>query len=203
MHITQTLSEQGRNPTGALGRVLAWVMPVMFRSLYQKVARRLDLQRDDDVLDVACGSGTFLNRYASHVHRVAGVDHSALQIDMAQRSNRDRVAAGTAEFVRGETTALPWPDATFSAVTCNCVDCFAEPERSLQEMRRVLRPGGRAVLVMQGTDDEGRHRAGEVDRWGVPIRSETQVRQLMSDAGFGRVAVSFDHGAWFIEAHGQ
>ncbi len=42
--IAQALSSQGRKPTGPLGWVTAWVMPVLFTSLYAKVARRLDLQ---------------------------------------------------------------------------------------------------------------------------------------------------------------
>ena len=43
-------------------------------------------------------------------------------------------AAGVmAEIVRGDSTALPWEDNRFGAVTCNCVGCFAEPQRSLKE----------------------------------------------------------------------
>ncbi len=60
MNIGQTLYSQGRKPTGALGWIFAWTMPVIFRSLYAKVARLLNLQPEDDVLDVACGSGAFL-----------------------------------------------------------------------------------------------------------------------------------------------
>ncbi|MGE5286232.1 MAG: class I SAM-dependent methyltransferase [Micromonosporaceae bacterium] len=205
MSITQTLSSQGRKPTGALGWIIAWTMPVMFRSLYAKVARLLNLQPGDDVLDVACGSGAFLKRHASQVNRITGLDHSEIQISLAKRCNRDRVAAGTAEFVQGDATVLPWPDNRFSAVTSNCVSCFAEPQRSLKEMQRVLRPGGRAVLVMGGTDKNRENRPREADKFGMPIWTEDEVRQMMADAGFSQISASYDKKAkmWFAEGRKQ
>ena len=45
-----------------------------------EVATRRKLQPDDGVLDVACGPGAFLKKHASHVHHIAGLDHSGIQI---------------------------------------------------------------------------------------------------------------------------
>ena len=109
--------------------------------------KRLDLTPDDEVLDVACGSGAFLRKHASHVRQVAGLDHSDDLIAIAKRENHERVAAGTAEFVVGDATVLPWDDDEFSVVTCNSIDCFATKTRpALEEMYRVLRPGGRILV---------------------------------------------------------
>jgi len=134
--------------SGPVGRLIARTYAPFWGWLYSLFARRLDLQPEDEVLDVACGSGVFLRKHASHVRRIAGLDQSEPMIEQALRENRDRVAAGTAEFVVGDATALPWADDSFSAVTCNCVDCFeAKAEPALAEMYRVLRPGGRAVVA--------------------------------------------------------
>lgn len=200
--IKQSLYSQGRKPTGALGWIIAWIMPVIFRSLYAKVARLLNLQTEDDVLDVACGSGAFLKGHASHVRCITGLDHSAVEISLAKRSNRGRIAAGTAEFVQGDSAALPWPDNRFTAVTCNCVSCFAEPQLSLAEMRRVLRPGGRAVIVMDARRKEGENRSMETDKAGIQFWAwtEDEVRQMMADAGFSQVSLSYDMKMWFAEA---
>ncbi len=192
MSIAQTLGSQGQKPAGALGWVLALAMPVMFRPLYAKVARLLDLQPHDDVLDVACGSGNFLRKYAPHVSQIAGIDHSEIEIRLAARLNGDRVAAGPAEFVHGDATALPWQDGRFTAVTCNCVSCFAEPQRALQEMRRVLRRPGRAVHALGGTDKDREHHPKETDVFGMPIWTGDEVRQMMADAGFTQVSASYD-----------
>ena len=114
---------------------------------FQRLCRLLGLTRGARVLDVACGSGAFLSKHASHVGRIAGLDHSEDLIDIALRDNHERVAAGTAQFVVGDATELPWADNQFSAVTSNCVSCFETKARpALEEMYRVLRPGGRAAI---------------------------------------------------------
>ncbi len=196
LNVRSMLSEQGRNPTGSLGWLTAHVMPVMFGSLYGKVAKLLNIQADDGVLDVACGSGDFLKRHAARARYVAGIDHSEIEIRLARRRNRDRIAAGTAEFVQADAAALPWPDGKFTAVTCNCVQCFLDPSRVLSEMHRVLTSGGRAVVVMQGRA----RRPGEVDKWGMPIWTEDEIRQLMANAGFTEVLLSADDDMWFVKA---
>ncbi len=136
------------------------------------------------------------------MHRITGLDHSTVEISLARRSNRDRIAAGTAEFVQGDAAALPWPDNAFSAVTCNCVSCFAEPQRSLQEMCRVLRPGGRAVIAMEGPRNGRENRPLKTDKAGIPFLTwtEDQVRQMMADAGFSQVSLSRSKKMWFAEA---
>ncbi len=76
-----------------------------------------DLQPDDELLGVACGSAAFLAQHASHVQRVAGIDLSEIQVDLAQRRLPERLAAGAAEIVKGDVNVLPWPDDSFTAAT--------------------------------------------------------------------------------------
>lgn len=110
-------------PSGPLGWITtrAWVtralVPLLVGSVYQDMAAALQLRPDDELLDVGCGSGTFLSRHARHVHRVAGIDLSDLQIDLARRNLGGRIAAGTADIVKGDAAALPWPDDTFTVTT--------------------------------------------------------------------------------------
>ena len=181
MSTKQTLIAQGVKPTGPLGWVAAWTMRAMSDTYCGDLAGLLDLQPEDDLLEVACGSGVFLHKRASHVRHIAGLDHSEVQLKMARKRNRDRIAAGTAEIVQGDSAALPWDDNKFSAVTCNCIGCFAQPLLSLKEVHRVLLPGGRAVLSFDYYLDRGRGtRADERCRlsrgFNLP-QQETDVRQ--------------------------
>ncbi len=191
MGIGERLTAQGVKPTGAVGRVVAWTMPLLFGSLYADVARLLDLRGDDSLLDVACGSGVFLDRHASHVAHVAGIDHSDVQIAMARRRLRRRLEAGTAEIEGGDATALPWDLGTFSAVTCNCLGCFSEPEHAVEEMCRVLRPGGRAVIAVDFYGDEESAQKAQ-RRWALPTWTERTLDTQLREAGFADVRIA--HG---------
>jgi ubiquinone/menaquinone biosynthesis C-methylase UbiE len=174
-------------------------MPMLFAADYRDLARSLDLQPEDDLLDVACGSGAFLQKYAAHVRHIAGLDHSEIQIRMARRKLRGRIAQGTAEIVRGDSTALPWEDNRFCAVTCDCAGCFAEPQRSLKEMYRVLRPGGRAVLSIDWYPSEDEARKAQ-QRWGLSAWTEAEVHAMLRDAGFARVSTSQHKHRRLLEA---
>jgi SAM-dependent methyltransferase len=147
---------------GPIGRVVARYYAPFNAWLYAIYARALELQPDDEVLDVACGSGVFLAKHAKHVSLIAGLDRSRAMIDQALRENATRIADGSAEFVVGDAAALPWDDETFSVVTSNDTECFeAKVPQALREMYRVLKPGGRAVI---GNDRRGLLEAAGFDR---------------------------------------
>lgn len=177
-------------PSGPLGWAGSRAMPVIHGPLYQVVSEALQLRTDDALLDVACGSGVFLARQAGHVHRVAGVDLSDVQIALARRRLGDRIAAGTAEIVQGDAGSLSWPDETFTVVTCmGSFEAFQDPAQVIAEMFRVLRRGGRVVLnigeeVTPGTQT---HRLlGEMWVW-----AEDDVRHMVEAAGFTDVTIQY------------
>ena len=134
---------------GPLGPFVARHYAPLNTWLYAAYARGLDVRPEDEVLDVACGSGVFLARHATVARRIAGIDQSRAMIDQARVENRERIADGSAEFVVGDAAALPWGDGAFTLVTSNDVSCYeAKASTALAEMYRVLRPGGRAVVGM-------------------------------------------------------
>ena len=175
----------GTLPGGIGSGVNSWLN----RPLYRAVATRLALAMDDVLLDVACGEGAFLLEYATHVGRVAGLDLSETKTRLARRRLADRIAAGTVEIVEGDAGSLPWEDDHFSAVTSmDAFTLFPDPERVLAEMRRVLRPGGRAVMQLGWRVPDGTETH---KRWGTAwVWDEAEVRRMIEAAGFRDVAVS-------------
>ena len=178
-------------PSGPLGWVSShWLMPRFHGPMYPPMAEALDLRPEDELLEVACGSGMFLAHHAAHVGFVAGLDLSDLQIDLARRQLAERIASGTAEIVHGDAAELPWTDARFSAVTCmGSMEAFPDPPRALTEMLRVLRPGGRAALGMGFRLPEGTETHQEMG--GTWVWSEADARRLVEEAGFVHVSVSY------------
>ena len=116
-----------------------------------RIARLLlGLGPGDVVLDVACGPGNFSREFARAVGDeglVAGIDASRT---MLTRGVEELIEAGLANLalVRGDAENLPFRDASFDAVCCfAALHLFADPFAGLDEMRRVLGPGGRIALM--------------------------------------------------------
>ena len=177
-------------PSGPIGWVGARVLPFVVRRLYEVMADALDLQADDDLLDVGCGCAVFLDEQAAHVRYVAGLDASQIQVGLARRRLRQRIAAGTAQIVLGDAAALPWPDGRFSAVTSlNCLKFVPDPDQALREMCRVLRPGGRVALGSAPSLKDP-DKSGTIDALGMRQWNAADSQRMMLDAGFTQVSVT-------------
>ena len=177
-------------PRGPLGSVGARLLPRVARPLYAMMAKELDLQADDELLEVGCGSARLLAEHAAHVRFVAGLDLSDIQVGMARERLAERIAAGTAEVVKGDAMALPWADGRFSVVgSLNCLKFVPDPPKALREMHRVLRPDGRLVLTIDKQADKW-GRSGGIDAFGQWQWNADDVRRMVEEAGFADVAVA-------------
>ncbi len=106
--------------------------------------RLLELEDGSEVLDLACGHGRIANRLAARGARVTGLDATPLFLE---RARNEAAALGVdVEYVEGDMRALPWRD-RFDAVTCvfTSFGYFDDVDnrRVLDEVRKVLNPGGR------------------------------------------------------------
>lgn len=116
---------------------------------YVDLARRISAQLPEgsSVLEVAPGPGYFcvelarLGRYA-----ITGLDISHSMVTIAARNAE---AAGIpARFLQGSASNMPFPAKSFDFLLCRAAfKNFAKPIEALQEMSRVLKPGGRGVII--------------------------------------------------------
>lgn len=101
----------------------------------------------DSLLDLGTGTGRLLELLAPLYARAVGVDASADMLAVA-RANLDRVGVANAQVRLGDIQHLPFPRNSFDVVTIHQVLHYLdEPERAVAEAARVLRPGGRLLIV--------------------------------------------------------
>ena len=106
-----------------------------------------DRHAGEDVLEIGGGIGTDLSQFARHGARVTDLDLSAGHLGLAQE-NFDRRGL-TGRFVHHDAETLPFPDDSFDLVYSNGVLHHTPNTRAVvQEIRRVLKPGGKAIVMM-------------------------------------------------------
>src|SRR5688572_2074405 len=138
---------------------------------------------DSTVADLGCGTGSLTATVAPFVRRVIGVDGSAPMLAAARR----RLDGTTnVDLRQGELEALPIEDAEVDAAVMSLVlHYIAEPAKALGEAARVVRPGGRLLVVdmMPHDREEYRQQMGHVWQGFSP----EQMTGWLSAAGFARV----------------
>lgn len=136
------------------GRVTAWAALYSDREARTLEARNLisrqrfalemveaTVPRASKVLDVGCGTGEMAGKLMRRGYEVWGLDLAESMIRYA----RDRCASD--RFEVGDIEHIPFADNTFDAVVClGVIEYLDTDEQALREIRRVLKPGGRAVV---------------------------------------------------------
>lgn len=97
------------------------------------------------VADLGCGTGPLIAELSPHVAKIIGVDNSA---DMLKAAKKRLADAGNVELRRGDLTALPIDAGTCdAALLVLALTYVQEPSRAIAEAARILKPGGRLVIV--------------------------------------------------------
>jgi len=179
-----------------------YFVPVIGKPLALRLLDVADLQKDEQVLDVGCGTGVVTRLAARRVQtpgRVAGLDINPGMLEVARAETRapDRV-----EWHEGSADDLPFADGRFDVVLCQMgLQFFPRPAAAMSEMHRVLRPGGRAVLNLPGpiaplfrvlSKAVGTHVTPQASKFVdqvFALDDPDHLRSLIQDAGFSDVEV--------------
>jgi ubiquinone/menaquinone biosynthesis C-methylase UbiE len=179
---------------------------------YVDLAKRIagQLAEGSRILEVAPGPGYFCIELAKRgSYSITGMDLSRTFVKMAAEKAAE--AGVPVQFVQGSASNMPFPKETFDFLLCRAAfKNFADPVGALQEMCRVLRPGGSALLIDLSREAQPEAVSREVDKMGLStvnrvltklafktmlIRSaysRAEFEQMLAQTAFSKTEISGD-----------
>jgi SAM-dependent methyltransferase len=147
------------------------------------------------ILDAGCGNGRysrFLLRHADPDAVITGFDYSQQMLHRARkRLGSDRVGLAAADLTR-----LPYADESFDAVVCGWVlEHLPDPRPGLSELRRVLRPGGKLLLLSTEDTLTG---AMCSRLWHCRTYNRDELRRVCAECG-----LAWERELWFSKMHAR
>ncbi len=142
---------KGHKGVGMEGLTAKWYASMTRKSMdeFTTLARRVaqQLQPGSRVLEVAPGPGYFAIELARIGNfEVSGLDISRTFVEIARRNAAE--AGVKVKFEHGNAAGMPFERESFDFLLCRAAfKNFSEPVRALEEMHRVLKPGGRALII--------------------------------------------------------
>jgi len=136
---------------GMEGSIARWYEKTTRKDMgeFRKLAERLRamLPGGGDVLEVASGPGFLATELARDRNlRVTGLDISKTFVELARKNAAE--AGVHVNFKQGSASEMPFPESSFDLMVCRAAfKNFSQPVQALHEMRRVLRPGGRGLII--------------------------------------------------------
>jgi ubiquinone/menaquinone biosynthesis C-methylase UbiE len=139
------------HPNGWLGRVAGRIM--LWTNKQDDVVGVLGVQPEDDVLEVGYGPGGLIRQLAERTEAasIRGVDPSPAMRDQASRVNRNGLRAGRIRLDLGTADRTGLADASVDrVVSVNNVAIWPDLEAAVEELYRIVRPGGIVVIAWHG-----------------------------------------------------
>lgn len=143
----RSVSEQFRRDPESFARKSALMSSSADAKFLHYMVSISGVDREDRVLDVACGPGACTLAFADRCGRAVGLDPSPTLVAQA-RADAARRGADNATFTVGEVERMAFPDGAFNAAVCRfSFHHFTDPARVFAEMARVVGPHGWMVVV--------------------------------------------------------
>lgn len=191
------LLQNTRKPQGFLGRMMLLGMNRGHKPLADWATSYLPLRADAHVLDVGCGGGANIAALLDRCPEgeVDGLDYSAASVAASKKKNSAALGK-RCTVLQGDVGNIPYAGGSYDAVTAfETVYFWPDLPRAFSEILRVLKPGGKFLLVCEMGDPSDTTWSGRID--GMTVYSGEELKARLEEAGFVRVKLEKTKRMWF------
>ena len=150
---------------------------------------------EGEILDIGCGGGANLQRLMqrSLKGKVTGLDYSPVSVEKSRKVNAEAIAQGRCKVLEASVSSLPFNDDTFVMATAfETVYFWPEIENSFTEVKRVLVPGGKFLIVNEDDGLSGKNEKWEKMIEGMHTYTPDELKKHLATAGFRDITVKRD-----------
>lgn len=186
------LVENAVKPKGFWGKLMIRSMNKGHHELTDWALSFLEVNNGDCMLDIGCGGGRTVQKLCGMVGcgKVYGVDYSELCVKKSEKLNARDILCHKARILQASVSALPFEDNTFDKITAVETYYFwPDKPHDLGEVRRVLKPGGKLLLVFEMLYDPS-----DPDKWtaveqrlGIKSVTEEEIHAILNETGFQNI----------------
>ncbi|MCF0227115.1 MAG: class I SAM-dependent methyltransferase [Methanobrevibacter sp.] len=193
MGIDHNLIKNAKKPKGELGDQLLERMNKSHEEMAQWVCSHFDINDKDFILDIGCGGGVNVKRFANIISdegKVVGLDYSDVSVDKSTKLNEEFINQGKVEIIEGSVSEMDFEDETFDIVTgFETIYFWPDFTNDLKEVCRVLKKDG---LLCFG--NESRYEEGNMDKYDelielldMKIYKDEELEKSLKNAGFKNI----------------
>ncbi len=179
-----------RKPVGELGHQILDRMNKSHESMAQWGVSHFDVNEDSKVLDIGCGGGKNIERFAKQISqngRVVGIDYSEVSVEKSVKLNQKFIDEGIVNVIQGSVSDMPFHDETFDIVTgFETIYFWPDFINDLKEVNRILKKDGLVFFC-----NEAVYREGEMEKYDdlvelldMKIYSEEVLKDSLERTGF-------------------
>lgn len=149
MNLTKYIGKQFSNPEGIGGKLSTFFMNHFNQTQYRSVFYYIPKKRNQSILDIGFGNGYLLNQLAKkYPFQYYGIEISKDMILEAKKRNQTHIRKKKMHLQFGTIMKMPFDREMFDFIyTINTIYFWSEPMKGFQEILRVLKKGGTAVIV--------------------------------------------------------
>ncbi len=180
----KSLARQLRKPGGRFGKKVGTMMNRANKNLYDFTISIMQPGYYQTLLEIGFGNGKFFQQVLDSAEglTLAGIDYSKTMLQSAESNNQDLIRSGKLKLFQGNSDQLPFPDESFDKVFCiNVAYFWDEPLSHLNEIRRVLKPGGMFYVTVRTEESMQRM---PFTKYGFNKISSENWQQHCNKAGF-------------------